>query len=222
MPVVTERLTAVMAAGLDELVADDHRIRLPTQAARRWDIPGHGQIALSRWGLPVDQLLVPGFQSETHPILVPNVAGENERRVIAPHQRLYVIGRWGRHESAAKIGAVAGDGRVLALWDSPLAVDDVHPDLAEHYRDLYRPAVEFVNSSVAQFVECCWRWRAAVEVLVADLEAYDPTWPTEAALAHCDLHESGKQIVMDQFRQIDPGIDGPATIWGETVLDELV
>ena len=47
----------------------------------------------------------------------------------------------------------------------PLTVADLHRDLRAEHPDFRRPAVSFINSSVARYVEVAWSWYAAVEVL---------------------------------------------------------
>ncbi|MEV4313108.1 hypothetical protein [Actinocrispum sp. NPDC049592] len=80
--------------------------------------------------------MTPHLQTEPAPVLVPTVAGPDKRRLVAPDERLYRLGRWGGHEGTPWMGAVAGDGRVLATSENPATAEDIHPDLREHYRGL--------------------------------------------------------------------------------------
>lgn len=210
-----------MAAPLDTIIAPDRRERPPMTVVRRWDLPETDRVALTRWGLPTDQIMTPAVQLETEPQLVPNVAGEYERRLISPDQRLYDLGRWGGHDLTPKIGAVAGDGRVLSIRATPLTAHDLHPQLREHHQGLYHPAVDFISSSVAQFVEVTWRWRAAIEVL-RDLHEPHYTRPEEEFDAYIARLQACERIVLSRVEAIDPEVraDNSKALWVEVITDE--
>ena len=208
---VEERLRAVMAAPLASLVALDRRERPAASVVERWDLPEKDRAALADWGLPTDLLMRPVIQDAAEPLLAPNVAGERERRLIDAGQRLYQLGWWGRHDLTPKIGAVASDGRVLGLRDAPVTAADLPPALREVYADLYHPAVTFLNSSIAQFVDIAWRWHAAVAIL-REFQLQEPDF---ARIEACE------RIVLDGVEAIDPAIDAddPEALWVAIITD---
>lgn len=160
----------VLAAPLETLLDLAHQVPVDAQVDQ-WDLPPSDQHALRAWGLPEGPLFRPGLQTESAPVLVPNVAGERERRLITPVQRLYLLGSYGSEQVrmgedlTVRVGAVVGSGRVLGIRSRPLTVEDLPLLLRTHYADFSQPAVWFFNSSVAAFLEVAWRWRAAVMVL---------------------------------------------------------
>lgn len=211
-----------MTAPLERIVASDQRKRPPVAAVEGWDLPEKDRFALTEWGLPTDVIMKPEFQDATEPQLVPNVAGEHERRLITADQRLYRLGWWGSHDLTPKMGAVAADGRVLGILDAPVTAADLHPDLREVYADLYQPAVTFINSSIAQLVELAWRWRSAV-VIFRDLHREEPHYsrPEEEHRAHFARIEACERIVLAEVAAIDPAIDAddPDALWVELITD---
>lgn len=217
---VEERLVEVMTTPLDSIVDVGVRVFPPVRALREWRLPEGDLRALSRWGLPRDGLMTPDFQTESEPVLVPNVAGPVEGRLVSREDRLYRLGRWGAHDLTPWMGAVADDGRVLAIREKPRTADDLHPGLREYYRDLYQPAVDFINSSVTQLVEICWRWRAAVRILVS-LEEPPALAPFEEHEAFHGRVGSCERIVLEHIERIDDHLhaDDPSSIWGEIVTD---
>jgi hypothetical protein len=153
-------------------------------------------------------------------VLVPTVAGPAESRLITREDRLYRLGRWGSHDLTPWMGAVAGDGRVMAIREKPMTAQDLHPGLREHYRDLYLPAVSFINSSVAQLVEICWRWRAATQILLAlEQPAFDA--PIEEHEVYYDRLEACERVVLQHVERIDGHVRAgePGSLWGEVVTD---
>jgi hypothetical protein len=218
---IEERLEAVMVAPLYTLVAADCQARPTQDRVARWELPEADRTALTTWGLPTDQIMMPQIQLDSEPLLIPNVASERERRLIAPDQRLYRLGRLGRHDQTPAIGVVAGDGRIMSIRETPLTADDLHPSLREHYRGLYKPAVDFISSSVAQFVEVTWRWRAAVAVL-RDLEEPHHSQPMAEFEAHFARVEACERIVLAGVKAIDPGVnvEDPDATWVEIVTDK--
>ncbi|MEU3648001.1 SUKH-4 family immunity protein [Lentzea sp. NPDC034063] len=220
MPEVEERLAEVMTAPLDSIVDAGAQVRPSEQVMREWRLPETDLSALSRWGLPTDLLQTPDFQSESEPVLVPNVAGPLESRLITREDRLYRLGRWGSHDLTPWVGAVAGDGRVMAIREEPVTAQDVHPDLREYYRDLYHPSVDFINSSVARLVEISWRWRAVARILTG-LEHSLFGAPREVAEAFYDRVREYERIVLGHVERIDGHLraDDPSSLWGEVVTD---
>lgn len=209
-----------MTAALDTVITADAQARPLPAAVKDWELPESDQHALITWGLPADGLMTPDFQTQPDPLLVPNVARPHERRLISSSERLYRLGRWGSHDLTPWMGAVAGDGRVLAIREKPLTAEDLHPDLREHYRGLYKPAVDFINSSVAQFIEVAWRWRAAIEVL-GDLKEPDPLASLEEWKAYFTRIEACERIVLAHIERIDSQVrtDDLGSLWKAVVTD---
>lgn len=209
-----------MTAPIDALIDPGHQSLPSPEAVCHWRLPETDRKALAEQGLPDDQLMTPGFQFDTAPTLVPNVAGELERRLITPADRLFDLGRWGSHDLTPKMGAVQGDGRVLALRPAPVTAADLHPGLRDHYRDLYQPAVGFINSSVTQLIEISWRWRAVLPIL-AGLSVPDGPGSDEEIDAYYARREECERIVLEGIERIDPAISAadPRTFWGELVTD---
>ena len=216
------RISAVMSASLDSLVDVDYQKMPLPRAVAGWDLPGDALDALTRWGLPVIPGLSPFFQGESEPVLIPNLAGEHERSVASPGQRLYRLASRGREALQISIGAVAGTGTVLQVRSRPVTIDDVAPSLREAVGHLYHPAVSFVGSSVAKFVELAWRWRAAREILVelADNEP-DYTRPDEEFEAHGRLFRECQRLVVDYIGQIDDSalVNDPHSFWVGSVFE---
>lgn len=80
-----------MAAPSERIVAPDQRKRPPVTAVERWGT-GKGPVRPRGMGPPTDLIMKPEFQHATEPLLVPNVAAEHERRLVAADQRLYANG----------------------------------------------------------------------------------------------------------------------------------
>jgi hypothetical protein len=84
----------------------------------RWDLPEPDRVLLRRFGLPHGPLLRPMPQADAEPTLIPNIAGEPERRIATADQRLYLLGVYGANSVdsvAIRVGAVAGTGQVMGL-----------------------------------------------------------------------------------------------------------
>lgn len=131
-------------------------------------LPGSDRSALQTWGLPDGPLPRPTPQAGARPTLVPNVAGEPERRLIAADQELYLLGVYGADfdaDLAIRVGAVAGAGQVMGMRARPMTTDEIAEQPHAYHPDLYHAAVCYFNASVAAFVEVAWRWRTAVELL---------------------------------------------------------
>lgn len=193
----------------------------------QWDLPEGDRVALVSWGLPADKLMRPDVQQESSPVLVPNVAGERERRLISADQRLYKLIDWSSGPMERWIGAVAGTGGVLTIRPAPMTVDDLHPQMRPYHPGFYAPAVNFLNSSVAQFIDVSWRWRAAREVL-STLPEPDPrlfasrTEAKEAFDAHVATVKRCEWIILDHIERIDSRVraEDPDSLWREIVVDE--
>ncbi|GLW93207.1 SUKH-4 family immunity protein [Actinokineospora globicatena] len=220
MDEVEARLTEVMTASLESVVDVEHQVLPPARVVREWRLPEGDLSALVRWGLPRGEPGEFDFQVESEPVLVPNVSGPRESRLITPEDRLYSLGRWGSSDLAPYIGAVENDGRILAIRDKPLTAQDVHPDLREHYRDLYRPSVDLINSSMARLVEISWRWLAARDIV---LSVDEPTARSsaEAVVEYFDRIGAYQRLILDHIERIDDQVraDDPESYWGQTVTD---
>jgi hypothetical protein len=212
-------LTAPLASLLDgtRQVITDSRID-------QWDLPPSDRHALRAWGLSKGPLFRPGLQAESAPALVPNVAGERERRLIAPGQRLYLLGVYGSdlvingEDLTLRVGAVVGSGRVLGIRSRPLTVEDIPQALRADYANSYHPAVRFLNSSVAAFVEVAWRWRAAVAVL----RRYPCPYAVDELGAWFDQQEAVRQQVLAGMVRSDSALADPQldSIWIETITQD--
>lgn len=146
---VEDELRSMLSQPLERLVTTEDR-PLFIGVAQEWDIPQGDRFALGEWGLPQLPLFTPRPQAGTDPILVPNVAGEQERRLVKDGQQLYGLGFWGSSEDSFVVGVVPGDGRVLCLLPAPITVDDIPEVLRPYHACLHKPAVSFFSSSVAQ------------------------------------------------------------------------
>jgi hypothetical protein len=211
-----------MTAPLDSLVSVEFQKMPLPRAVAGWDLPDDARDALARWGLPVIPGLTPFFQEESEPVLIPNLAGERERALASPGQRLYRLASRGREALQISIGAVAGGGTVLQVRPRPVTIDDVAPALREAVGHLYHPAVGLVSSSVAKFVELAWRWRAAREILV-ELDGNEPdyTRPEEEWEAHDRLLWECRRLVVDHIGRIDDSalVHDPESFWVSEVFD---
>jgi hypothetical protein len=218
----------VLAAPLATLLDVAHQA-LADASIEQWDLPPSDQQALQAWGLPEGPLFRPGLQIDSAPVLVPNVAGERERQLIEPQQRLYVLGTYGSEhrdggeDLSLRVGAVASSGRVLGIRSRPLTVEDIAPGLRDNYADFSQPAVHFFNASVAAFVEVAWRWRAIVMVLrrypgpdntVDDVQA----WKDELDAWYARVEAVRQQVLAGMVR-IDPALAEPQldSLWVETM-----
>ncbi|THV25941.1 SUKH-4 family immunity protein [Glycomyces paridis] len=218
MPAIEDRLHEATTAPLTTLVDPRHRVRPPPEHLHSWRIPEPDRRALADFGLPDDLLMTPAFQTGPDPTLSPNIAGPLEAEHARADDRLYDLGHWGAHDRTPKIGAVAGDGRVLAVRPAPLTAADLHPGLRDHYRDLYRPAVMPVNSSASALVETAWRVRAALAALI-DLDAPPEPPPGPVADAHDARRSACEAMVLEALARIDPAACGPDSLWAEVVTD---
>jgi hypothetical protein len=217
-------LADLLTAPLATLLDDTHRV-LADARIEAWDLLPADREALRAWGLPEGPLFHPGLQTEPAPVLVPTVAGERERRLIEPWQRLYLLGQYGPalvvggEDLTLRVGAVAGSGRVLGIRSRPLTVEDVPRVLRADYADFSQPAVRFFNASVAALVEVAWRWRAAGPVF----ERYPCPGPGEGDEADlmrwCDRQEAGLQQVLAGMVRIDHTLADPQldSIWVDSI-----
>jgi hypothetical protein len=191
----------------------------------RWRLPESNRSALRKCGLPDGPLLRPAPQTGSEPLLVPNVAGERERRLLTADQRLYLLGVYGADFDSSlsiRVGAVSGTGQVMGIRDRPMTTADVAVPLRAHYPDLYHPAVCYFNSSVAAFVEVAWRWRAAVELLRAN-RAPHYTAPLEEHERHRQETERSCEMFPARVTAIDSTVGDTDldSLWVETITDDL-
>lgn len=222
MSSLVEAMRALLDAPLSLLIDPRAQVRA-TAVAEQWDLPEPDLLALQRFGLPQGPMLRPSPQAQAQPVLTPNVAGERERRLTSPDQQLYLLGIYGSdsiEDLTIRVGAAAGNGRVLGIRRRPATIDDIHPQLRSVYPHYHHPAVCYFNSSVAAFVEVSWRWRAAVELLKAH-----PGPPPTADLDQHDEHDEEVQQSRASFMagmtQIDPTLGDPdlSSIWVETITE---
>lgn len=203
-----------------------------------WNLPERDRAALRAWGMPSDMPMAADPQLGVEPELTPTIASDQERRLLTADRRLYRLGRWGRHPLAPMIGALAGDGTVFGLKEAPLTTADLPPVMQDRYPDLYNPAVTYLNSSVAQFLEVAWRWRAASRILREVTETEPPFPGTRVALTergedadaiHAAYLEQCEQVwertdvdiaaVLAAMAEIDnlTGPDGRESLWVELI-----
>ena len=197
--------------------------RPPEDSVRQWDLPESDRRALLRWGLPHDAHMRPLFQEGAAPVLVPNLAGERERQVASPGERLYTLVHWGEEALQLRIGTVAGTGRVLKIQPKPTTVDDFHPDLRESNAGFYDPSVEFFSSSVVQFVETSWRCHVALGIAFELWQdPPEPDRPWEEREAWFSRLQACERIILEQVERIDSHVraDDTDTLWS-TVVTEL-
>lgn len=209
-----------MTMPLRALVDADVAVRPSASLVSSWDLPAEDRTILLEWGLPGDGLMTIRYQVEREPVLVPNVAGHGERRLVTGLERLYDLGLWGAHDLTPHVGVVAGMGTVLAVREQPMQPADLPPQLREVYPDRYHPAVEFLASSLRQFVELTWRWRAAVRVL-RELPSPSYTETPAAVDAYLTRLETCHEIVLGRMTRIDARIDSRDQngLWAQLVLD---
>ena len=210
-----EDFLGVLDAPLDSLIVPAVQVHFG-EIVDRWDLPPEDRAALRRWGLPKSHLALPEPQDEAEPTLVPNVAGPAERALLAPDQRLYRLGWWGMDDRSPAIGAVAGDGRVMVILRAPLTVADLPFSLQPYYPDFHRAAVQFVNSSVAHYVEVAWRWYAANAVY----QRMDRP-PSSEVLAYLALEIEQRRRLLAGLTAIDPSIGDEAlgSAWVDAVTE---
>ncbi|GAA2693426.1 MULTISPECIES: SUKH-4 family immunity protein [Actinosynnema] len=159
-----------------------------------------------------------------------------ERRLIAPWQRLHDLGHWGDPSSTGKLGAVVDDGRVLGVTERPFTAEELHPVMRAQFglgADFYRPSVYFVNSSVARFVEVSWLVSAAfVEFRILDLEEGPENGPPldsgerraeflRACEAHGERRSWGLRALLARVEEIDPAVrgDDEEGAWYDAIVD---
>jgi hypothetical protein len=208
-----EDFLGVLDAPLESLIVPAVQVHFGA-IVDRWDLPPDDRAALRRWGLPKSHLNLPEPQDQAEPTLVPNIAGPAERALLAPDQRLYRLGWWGTDDRSPTIGAVAGDGRVLVLLPAPLTVADLNRALRPYYPDFHEPAVTFVNSSVARYVEVAWRWYAANAIY----QRMDSP-PRHEALANLQIEIEQRRRLLAGLAAIDPAIGDEAldSAWVDAV-----
>ncbi|MEU4085258.1 SUKH-4 family immunity protein [Streptomyces aureus] len=207
----------VLAEPVWRLVTDESRVAV--DAAAHWDLPAGDRAALLEWGLPRLPLFTPRAQPDAVPTLLPNRAGDAERRLVQEGVRLYDLGYWGPDEGSCVVAVVPQEGRVLCLLPAPITVDDLPEVLRPYYQGLHKPAVSFFSSSVARYVETAWRWHAALGVL-RQIEEPEFTAGEAEYLRHHDLLYSLVKLVTEAVGRIDPVAEGEGltSVWIELIL----
>jgi len=215
------RLAVTLAAPLESLIVPDMQVRFGPDVDG-WDLPEMDRVALRRHGLPKGPLTEPAPQTEAEPTLVPNVAGETEHRLVAPEKRLYALGRWGVTDFTPMVGAVAGSGRGLGIRPAPITPDEYPAALRDYYdpASLAGPAVTFISSSVAQYVEVSWRWHAATRFFMT-LEEPPPGLPFDEAWQYHLREQELRMFILAGLAAIDPAIgdDRWGSLWASNILE---
>ncbi|MCC9312474.1 SUKH-4 family immunity protein [Kitasatospora sp. RB6PN24] len=156
-------------------------------------------------------------QTGVDPVLVPNLAGECELRLVKDDQRLYGLGFWGPNDDSCVVGVVPGDGRVLCLRPAPITIDDIPEVLRPYHSGLHKPAVSFFSSSVAQYVETAWRWHAAIQIL-RKVEEPSFTAPEADHVRHYERLYACVELVVDVARHIDRAVAADdQSVWIELI-----
>ncbi|MEU9117991.1 SUKH-4 family immunity protein [Streptomyces sp. NPDC048483] len=219
---IEDELLRVLSLPLDCLAAAEHQV-LPVGAAEEWGIPEADRAALREWGLPRLPLFTPRPQVGIDPVLVPNLAGDHERRLVKEGQRLYDLGFWGPAEDSCVVGVVPGEGRVLRLLPAPITVDDLPEILRPHHAGLHKPAVSLFSSSIAQYVETAWRWHAALQIL-RQIESPPHMAPEGEVVTHYDRLYACVDLIVDAVRRLDPGIaaEDRQSVWTELIREGSV
>lgn len=197
---IEAELLKALSCPIDHLVRPERRV-LQGDAGQRWDIPPADRAALLAYGLPRLQLFTAAPQTEHAPLLIPNLAGDRERGVLDGGTRLYKLGFCGRSEETGVVGA-APDGRVFYLLPSPITEAGLPDVLRPCYPGLYKPAVSLFSSSITQFIETSWRWRAALDILG---KVEEPVYaaPEPELTAHYERLYACVERIVETARQID-------------------
>jgi hypothetical protein len=220
---VYEAMLAIAEAPLSTLI--EPAVQIQVGAVNEWRLPEPDRRALHTYGLPDGPMLRPRPQEVPEPVLVPNVAGERERRLIAPNQRLYLLGVCGTDhdpELTIRVGAVAETGQVLGIRARPVTTADIHIQLREVYPDLYHPSVCYFNASIAAFVEVAWRWRAAVELIRSHKGPHYSAPYEEHERHHAEVQECC-EMFLARMTELDPTLsdENLESVWIETITEEL-
>ncbi|HEX5145239.1 MAG TPA: SUKH-4 family immunity protein [Mycobacterium sp.] len=223
MPGLYDDMLAIVAVPLETLVDTQSQVRVEA-VIDLWDLPESDRQVLRAHGLPGGPLLHPSPQADARPALMPNVAGELERRLISADQRLYRLGSYGTDlvaEFTIHVGAVAGTGQVLGIRRSPVTTEDFAEPLRPYYPDLYHPAVHYFNASVAAFVEIAWRWHAAVELLRRHAEPHYSA-PVDEHEAHRAEQERALGAFLAAMTALDPTLDhnGITSLWVQAIIED--
>lgn len=221
---VESDLSRVLTVPLDELVDPDVQVRVDP-VVDQWLLPQADRRALLEWGLPQGLLVRPAPKLDALPTLVPNLAGDLERSLIGADQRLYLLGSYGDElvtpdgeDLTLRVGVVAGGGRVLGIRSRPITTEDMHPQLREHYPDLYHPSVCPFSSSVAAFVEVAWRWHAASTVIYSQPEP-PPSAGADAGWAHHVSQRRACEQMLASLAAFDPAlaVTDPRSLWVDEI-----
>jgi hypothetical protein len=199
-PHIEGELRNALTCPIENLARPEHRA-LAGDVGQHWDIPLADRVALQEHGLPRLQLFTAAPQPERAPLLVPNLAGEREHGGLSDGSRLYKLGFWGRSEETGVTG-VAPDGRVFYLLPAPITEADLPEVLKPFYPGLYKPAASLLSSSITQFIEISWRWRAALDVL-GKVEEPLYSAPEPELTAHYERLYSCVEHIVEAARRID-------------------
>jgi hypothetical protein len=215
-----DEVLALVDAPLPSVIEPQVQVRFDA-TVDQWDLPEPDRVALRRFGPPRLWWLCPMPQADVEPTLIPNLAGEPERRIATADQKLYLLAVFGRQDAdgvAAQVGAVAGTGRVMNLRRRPITTGDIIEPLRFLYPDIYKPAVCHFNTSVTAFVETAWRWRAAGEVLRTHPEPHYLA-PHEEQERYFEEIQQAREAFLDGLTALDPTLGDPnlASLWVEII-----
>lgn len=199
----------ILGVPIQDLMNREHRSLVPPKMVSSWDLGTGALESLQQFGLPVersDDLM--------------GIVGDFREAEVAQCDGLgdcYLLGRYG----SSTITALQGSGQVFALPASP----NVHPALVTSHPSGITPTL--VNSSVAAFVECAWRWHWALPLLAAEQREAGETEIRylKSGRSLADLpdpyakYQELCRLILEQFQRIDPEIATKSTFWTETIVD---
>lgn len=200
----------ILDADLGELTRSGGLSILPAMRPEDWQLPGQDKEALWRYGLPAQRSdgligVVGGFQAGRRP------------EVDHAGTPLYVLGGYG----TSRLVASAEIGTVLAIPE----LAEVHPDLRHLYPSGLKPSV--VNSTVADLVDCAWRWHWLLPLL-AEQETLAGATEVEAWRSGQkeedlpDFYAPYRDIcthILRRFQARDSVIGPAADFWTNAIVD---
>ncbi|GEM30819.1 hypothetical protein NN3_18260 [Nocardia neocaledoniensis NBRC 108232] len=204
MSAIDDRLDAIMNAPLARLVVPQRQHRLSSSAFSHWRLPEKQRVSLALWGLPTDFVVRPDYRSTY-------IEGEP----TAPDrscERRYELGTGIGAADGLRITATAC-GMVFAIRCGPSRCPA--PPIAG-----IAGTPMMVNSSVFEFVELAWRWRAAAMTLDPLLLLLRPAG-TSGTSRCTDRINTLKSRIFEHALRIDPNIIGAHApgFWHSLILD---
>jgi hypothetical protein len=112
--------------------------------------------------------------------------------------------------------------QITATAARPLTVADLHRDLRAEHPDFRRPAVSFINSSVARYVEVAWRWYCRRGSIAAQAGAAGRRTPDAEYLSYLTESKEHHEQFLAELAVIDPAIADPGldSLCISTLLDD--